>query len=67
MSREEPDFNLTQEDLNYTYFEDPIETTYNVTDLFDFDEDDNFRTNYTVLRYATYILNNTFKNNFSGK
>ena len=49
-----------QEDMNHTFYEDPRETTVNVTDLFDFDDEGLYRTNYTLLRYATYITNNTF-------
>ena len=56
-----------QEDLNYTYYEDPIETTMNVTDIFDLNDNGDFRTNYTLIKYATYIVNNTFRNNYSGK
>ena len=53
--------------MNHTFYEDPKETTVNVTDLFDFDSEGLYRTNYTLMRYATYITNNTFINNMSGK
>ena len=61
-------WNVTKQvDLNYTYYEDPTETTSNVTDLFDYDSSGLYRTNYTVMKYATYITNNTFTQNYSGK
>lgn len=53
--------------MNYTYYEDPSEAVMNVTDLFDLDDKGSYRTNYTVMKYATYIYNNTFRNNMSGK
>ena len=56
-----------QADLEYAYFEDAIDTVLNVTDIFDFDDDGLYRTNYTLERYSTYITNNTFRNNYSGK
>ena len=56
-----------QDDLDYTYFEDPSTSVMNVTDLFDVDSDGLYQTNYTVMKYATYITNNTFRNNMSGK
>ena len=53
--------------MNYTYFENPEESVMNVTDLFDFNSDGSYRTNYTVMKYGTHISNNTFHNNLSGK
>ena len=38
-----------------------------MTDLFDFDDHGLYRTNYIILKYVTYVTNNTFRNNFSGK
>ena len=52
---------------NFTYFEDPTEITMNVTDLFDVYKNGSYRTNFTIMRYATHITNNTFMKNFSGK
>ena len=56
-----------QKDMNYTYYEDAVDTVMNVTDIFDFDDKGYYRTNYTVEKYSTYITNNTFRNNYSGK
>ena len=58
-----------QQDLltEYAYFEDPTVVTMNVTDLFDVYSNGSYRTNFTLMRYATHVVNNTFTKNFSGK
>ena len=53
--------------MNYTYYEDPYAMNMNITDLFDLDDDGLYRTNYTVKKYTTYVTNNTFRHNYSGK
>ena len=52
---------MQTENIDYSYFYDPITNTTNITDLVHPNT-----TNYTVVQYATVIKNNVFEWNMAG-